>query len=547
MPILEINGRRVEIGDGFLSLSPEEQAAEVDEIAASLSGPGSALEPGQGPGTGFAPREARETIEPETPELRREIDRSKNVAGYNALPWYKKEARDLTDAITLFGTGATVGFSDRLAALVSGKTLEEEQAITQAARDRQGWAGTALEVGGAVASIPRMGLGFAHGLMKAAPAVTRTGKAARTVGTGAALAGEGAAFGTLGAVGYGTDVGTGAGIGSVAGPVGQAVGSAVRGTARALGPKAPLESLEAIEAAKQAAYARSEAQGVRVKPGWLINLKNEIKESLDDWGYLPEGTTNVPNAFMNVLDRFAAEGKTRLKDVDNLRKMAGRLRESDDATERALGHQITKKVDKHLDRINLTNLEIGGNKTEALSALKEGRRLHATEIKVETVEEAIKRAERMAEGGNQTLPKALATQFRGILNNKGRRRGFSTEELAAMEEIARNAGKVSTKALGVLTALSPTNKLNMIAQVAAGGATLGSSLPVQAGLLATGYGAQKVGERLAKNNVYALARLIRQNGLTPELASQVRKLPRARQERLGRVLTGWGINEVVAE
>ncbi|WP_150291150.1 hypothetical protein [Sphingobium estronivorans] len=36
MPVLEINGRKVEVDDSFLDLSPQEQEAQVDEIAASL-------------------------------------------------------------------------------------------------------------------------------------------------------------------------------------------------------------------------------------------------------------------------------------------------------------------------------------------------------------------------------------------------------------------------------------------------------------------------------------------------------------------------------
>ena len=38
MPVLEVNGREVEVDDGFLTLSPAEQERAVDEIAASLKG-----------------------------------------------------------------------------------------------------------------------------------------------------------------------------------------------------------------------------------------------------------------------------------------------------------------------------------------------------------------------------------------------------------------------------------------------------------------------------------------------------------------------------
>ncbi len=36
MPVLNIEGRRVTVDDSFLALSPEQQNATVDEIAASI-------------------------------------------------------------------------------------------------------------------------------------------------------------------------------------------------------------------------------------------------------------------------------------------------------------------------------------------------------------------------------------------------------------------------------------------------------------------------------------------------------------------------------
>lgn len=45
MPVLEINGREVEVDDSFLSLTPEQQDATVEEIAGSMASAGSSPEP----------------------------------------------------------------------------------------------------------------------------------------------------------------------------------------------------------------------------------------------------------------------------------------------------------------------------------------------------------------------------------------------------------------------------------------------------------------------------------------------------------------------
>lgn len=56
MPILEINGRRVEVDDGFLSMTLAQQNATVDEIARSIGAapaPGTDQRPAQGPWTKY--------------------------------------------------------------------------------------------------------------------------------------------------------------------------------------------------------------------------------------------------------------------------------------------------------------------------------------------------------------------------------------------------------------------------------------------------------------------------------------------------------------
>jgi hypothetical protein len=211
---------------------------------------------------------------------------------------------------------------------------------------------------------------------------------------------------------------------------------------------------------------------------------------------------------------------------------------STDPFERFVSGQMVKKIDKHIDRMKSGDV-LSGNKTEGIRAFREGQAFWRTARKAEVVQEAVTKAERLSDGQNTSFHKALQTQFRGIMNSKTRKRGFSTEELAMMDKLAR--GNQTQKVLGWVSALAPTNKLNLMMQGIGGAASGGAYLPAQAGLAVIGGAAQFAGTRMARNNIYGLARLIRQQGLTPQLQAQIKKMPRARQQRLARVLQGWGV------
>jgi hypothetical protein len=356
------------------------------------------------------------------------------------------------------------------------------------------------------------------------------------------LAAEGAVIGGANAIGRGEDINTSTGIGGVAGPVGAAAGRAVGKVVSTLGPKAPLQSIDDIRAAKNAAYDRSEAAGIIVKKDKINQMADEIEATLADKGWTPERVPAV-SGFLNRLRAYREQDVT-LKGIDSLRQIAGNLGGTQDDLQNYLGRQLTKKIDKHIDTIDMTHVVPGiGNKTEAVGSLRDARRLNTTMRKAETIQEAVEKAERLSDGQNTSFHKALQTQMRGIMNSKTRRRGFAKDELAAIDKIAR--GSLTQTTLGWVSGLAPSNKLAMLIHLnsaAVGGvASGGLSLLPQAALATTGIAAQVAGSRVDRNSIYGLARLIRQNGLTPHLQAQIKKMPRARQQRLARVLQGWGV------
>jgi hypothetical protein len=533
--------REAELPDGTILEFPDETPDEVmDRVVKEniFQGQNAAA-----PDTmGFGAPAAREAMEPETPELRREIDRSKAVAGYNAQPWYGREMTDLGDAVRLAATGATFGGTDWLSSLAGGGTLEEERAKTQAARDRQGWLGTAVEAAGSIASIPAKGIGLVRNIPAITSASGTGARAANTAARTGAFAAEGAALGAAGAVGYGNDVTSGAALGAALGPVGQAVGAAAGRVGNLVGSKPALIGPDAIADAGRRAYERSERAGLVIKPSWTNELARDIREGLTEWGWHPQLTTK-PMAVIDTLDELLTQNVT-LKGVDTLRRIASNIgSDPQNRVEAALSTQIIKKIDKHLNKLDDSQV-LMGNKTDGLSALQDARRLWATARKSEVVEEAVSRAKLNAAtsgtGGN--YDNVLRQQFKNILNSPKKRRGFTTEELAAMRQVA--AGTANQNALRLLGRLSPTT--GGLSLSLHGGALLGSGgLSAVAG--AGGWAAKRSAEKMTENNVYGLARLIRQNGLTPGLAAQVKKMPRARRQRLNRVLQGWNVTGAEVE
>lgn len=147
---------------------------------------------------------------------RRRARRAKDdQAAYDALPGWKKPLAAGQDILATFANGATFGFGDKAVAgarsLFGDKSYDEELAgqrrLTEAARNRAGYAGTAAELAG--------GVGSAVKLARNGLTLMRGGQSLPRLMAGGAA--EGAGYGALTALGNDTDVGTSALAGGIIG------------------------------------------------------------------------------------------------------------------------------------------------------------------------------------------------------------------------------------------------------------------------------------------------------------------------------------------
>ena len=179
MATLTVNGRRVTVDDSFLSLTPEQQDATVDEIAATMNAappPASIQPPTEGAAGEFARSASAMTQNPAK-------------AQYDALPAWQKPIVAASDIGSLVANGATFGFMDEAAAAArypfTDKTYAEELADqerqTNAAHRRAGGAGTVAELAGglktalAMPSAGSSALEAGHGLKLAVPGFVADG------------------------------------------------------------------------------------------------------------------------------------------------------------------------------------------------------------------------------------------------------------------------------------------------------------------------------------------------------------------------------------
>jgi hypothetical protein len=193
MATLNIGGTRVKVDDSFLTMTPEQQNAAVEEISKSLP--------------------AASQSAPAAPEPTSTIGKIGQAA---------------EDIARLASNGVTFGFRDKLAHYLGGGSPEEERAKTAQAAERAGSAGKVAELGGAMATPIGMA---SNGLTLSRLIPEGAGLAERLIlGTGLAGA-EGGAYGGLAAAGHDQDIKKGMATGAAFGLGGNLVGEGIAAVA----------------------------------------------------------------------------------------------------------------------------------------------------------------------------------------------------------------------------------------------------------------------------------------------------------------------------
>jgi len=329
---------------------------------------------------------------------------------------------------------------------------------------------------------------------------------------------QGTAAGDVGygaASGAGTEIGRevggerGAMVGGLVAPLavaGGAVGAKalVENAQKSSMKKAAVPSIDELKIAAREGYNEIDNLGAVVHSSRVNGLARDLSETIRGEGFNKRIHPKVAAA----LDEFEKVKGTDqpISNIDTLRKVARGAASSIEPDEARLGSIMVGKVDDFLDNLDQAAL-VGGNADEVGRKFKDARQLWQRARKGDDIEYVFERAKNQASG----FENGLRTQFRSILNNKKKMRGYTAEEKAAMEQVVRGGGMENTaKALGKFgfsegqATSMLLSSLGATAGYAAGGAAGGVAVPL------IGQVSKNLAQKLTRNNAELVSQIVRQ-------------------------------------
>lgn len=404
---------------------------------------------------------------------------------FEAMPWYSKLGTAADDVVRLGAEGASFGFADKAAARLNtlfsgdyGTELEAQRLATQDAKDRAGWAGTAAEVGGAVAS-PVMGVVGAVGRLAGIPrAVSTVGRIGQGTTAGAL---EGAGAGALTAAGHDTDIAEGsiggAGAGALFGAIAPAVGQLAGKATSFLDNVVPRRSVDELRTAKNAAYDAVDQAGVAFSPLTTGSTAGNMRRELMSEGIDPIRHERALSMAHEVNNRLVSGRPVTLSELDKMRQAI--MRDTTvDAANKHYGDIMVRHIDDMIENTPQGGLTGGtaGEGHQLFGAARDANRRYRSS---ETVQNAVEKGVDKGQQGQ--------IELRGILANPKKSRFLTQPERDQMRTVVRGSGK--QKAADIVGGLGGGANYGLGLGVGSFGALTANPVAVAAGAGIAGMGA----------------------------------------------------------
>jgi hypothetical protein len=524
MATLNINGKRVKVDDSFLSLSPEQQNATVEEIAATLGA-------GQG-----GPVSLTGKVQPKGSSG----EASTNVQGLSAQDSYNRALDNVLqnqfpgadraklaeqyapyDSMKLLQAGGTLGLSDEaagaagaLGSLLSGGDAgraftdftDLERARAKLGREQQGLLGATAEVAGSIFSgRPDLAATKVAGII---PQAIEAGKGSVLPGVIQGFASDdgslldrtrsGAAGGVVGGIG-GTALGAaGAKLGDEATKLAQSFSNAkaVKG--------APV--LDDIRTAATDLFNSSKASGTAFTPQkfsqFAVDLVRKAKgRSIDP--DLDGEALLVYRRMAELANKGNQSGRgVSLAELHNLRQKAQDVAlTAEKGRTKTFAQDIVDGLDGLLSNPKPSDV-IGG--PQAANDLLEGISLWSRAKKMALLEEVITKAQYQKSG----FENGLRLGFLNLLKNPKTRKLFTQAEIAEIERVGK--GTLPANLLNIAGKFGFSKSGNGLGGFLGGTAGFGLGGPIGAAATALGasaarVGAEKLTQKAAERAVKAIA------------------------------------------
>ncbi len=477
MAMLEIDGvGKVEVGSDFLTLSPDRQAAEVANIAASIktTKPNVAQQPEGQPVT--------LTDTPQTPP-----EKPTDIVTRGAiLPAGRTREGNLVPAVPGFAEPVINTIRDILAGNREIGQLSGKEAFDLGL----------LLAGGA----PRVG--------------AMTAKEATSVAEAAAArakpAGESPAA-------------VPPSVAPVAAPAESAapVTAAESTLARPAIEATPTTAAE-LKTASQSFYKKLDDSNVVISQPAYANMANDVYQTVVTKGLDPTLTPNSMAALKRITE--LADQPVTFQSLDLMRQIASDAQGAAAPSDRRVAGLIVDKLDDFFAKLTSKEVTGGDPKTVADAVLK-ARDLWSKASKLDQVARLVDRAEISAPNFSASgAENALRTEFRHLAKNDGAMRKFTPEEREAIKTVAKGTALGNTaRNLGKLAPTGVVSAFTSGGIGAAAGSLVGMPAlgAVAAGTI--GYSARHLATVLTRRNIEALEKAILQGGDSPMAQSALRR------------------------
>lgn len=488
MATLNIDGvGKVEIDDGFLKLSPDQQAIEVDAIAAQIRGDAPAV-----------------------------ADRPMNAEEQSTLAAIQG-AGPRQDTLAKRGSVAPVGVTKEgdvtlaLPGLLEGPRQTIMDLIEGRRTADQITGKEIFELGGLFAGAPAGGpAGTGAGIARAA--AEREAMASRPP----PLPRDSATTPAPGAAAAAPE------------PTPAPVAAAVPETVAPEPVIPPSATTEEFRAGAKSFYKKMEDAGVTIAPKATRQLADEVNAAVAKVAYDKDLHPNATIALKRIND--IADQPLSFQKLDILRQIAKEAGASPKAGERKVSEVIIDKIDDLVGKLTDKDVTAGDAKAAAESIFQ-ARHLWSKVAKLDQVADLVERARISASSfSGSGFENALRTEFRAFSKNKAKMRTLTEGEQKAVKRVATGGNPASpANAARAGGKLAPTGIVS--ASLSSGlGATIGTALGVGpfAGAAATtglGFTARALATKLTQRHVDQLESIIRNGGGSP---SANRTLSRSR-------------------